>query len=220
MKTIEHLINKNVFYLGSNYEYFKHISRYFAVQRCKSVFISNKKEAMQSIDRELGNMRAISYSYHVIFDDHTNYMKSINRILKNREDPDMLFLGFKSEFEVDSESDRNPLIDATDEEVDTLINFYITNNIKTINLFVDKFKKLGKGTIASIVTDQSSNPLEQLFAEAVNTYLMTLKNQLDKEGYKNILVKIFYKKSKNISYDKFVQKFTNNLISKKSIINL
>jgi hypothetical protein len=84
-------------------------------------------------------------------------------------------LGFKSEFEVDSESDRNPLIDATDEEVDTLINFYITNNIKTINLFVDKFKKLGKGTIASIVTDQSSNPLEQLFAEAVNTYLMTFE---------------------------------------------
>ncbi len=220
MKTIDHLMNKNVFYLGSNYEYFKHISRFFAVQRCKSVFISNKKEAITSIDRELGNMRATSYAYHVIFEDHVNYMKTIRRILKNREEPNILLISFKSEFEKDSESDQNPLLDATEEEVDVLVNHYISNIIKTINLFTNAYKALGQGIIASFVTDTSSNPLENYFAEFINTYILSLNEQLKKEGHSGIKCKVFYKKSENISYDRFVTKLAHHLATKKTIIKL
>ncbi|MFW6364868.1 MAG: hypothetical protein ACOC2H_00175 [Spirochaetota bacterium] len=220
MKTIDHLINKNVYYLGSNYEYFKHISRFFAIQRCKSIFISNKKEAISSIDRELGNMRAISYSYHVIFEDHQNYMKTITRILKNREEPDILLISFKADFEHDAEDGKNPMLEAGDEQINVLLNHYIANTVKTINRFADIYRKKGKGTIASIVTDSSSNPLENIFSGFINTYILSLNEQIIKEGHSGIQCKVFYKKSENISYERFVTKFAYLIASKKTVIRL
>lgn len=218
MKTIENLINKNVYYLGNNYEYFKHISRYLATQRCKSVFISDKKEAIASIDRELGNMRATSYSYHVDFADQPKYLKTVGRVLKSRETPDILFISFKPEFESDEYSE-NPMLSASDEQIDLFTTIFFTNVLKTIQLFLECFIQNGKGTIATITTDESTNPLEKAFAEQINHYLLNLNEELKKSGYAHIQCKIFKRKGQ-IPYERFVAKLTKALDGKRSVITM
>ncbi|MDA3899778.1 MAG: hypothetical protein PF637_04585 [Spirochaetes bacterium] len=219
MKTIDHLINKNVFYLGNNYEYFKHISRYFAMQRCKSVFISNKKEAITSIDRELGNMRATSYAHYMQFDNTEKYIRNLTRILKNADTPDYLIISFKPEFENFPEATM-PLINSEKEYYQEIIDFYITNTVLTLKYFMEIFIAQGKGKIINITTDTSANPLEKVAASYLDSHILAIGEDLKKNGYSQIDCKVAHKRSSGISYDRFVQKLSNALASQKSIIRL
>ncbi|MBN2434813.1 MAG: hypothetical protein JXK07_06055 [Spirochaetes bacterium] len=219
MKTIDHLINKNVYYLGNNYEYFKHISRFFALQRCKSIFISNKKEAITSIDRELGNMRATSYAHYVQFNDTEKYIKNLTRILKNGDTPDYLIISFKPEFE-NFEEGSMPLLNSDKDSIEEIINFYVTNTVLTVKYFLELMVAQGKGKIINITTDTSTNPLERTLFSYLDSHILAVGEDLKSNGYSQIDCKVMHKRASAISYDRFVQKLSNALISSKNIIRL